>query len=371
MNRAILAATAVLIMSGVQAQTENPTSAKKDTVKVGGMIIIRDQDTVRDNIMHSDTIRMGGTTIIQNRQYRFEAKGNMPDPDDMDRKIRQRLKQNGFSFPSDGSAPDTIRYHVGDTIRVGNMIIIRKKDSGRHIEINLPKDQPVAQKPRKAAPRHQTSWIGADIGFNNFTDRTLYSIAASDPFLRRLTPGEPTFGSGDFNLRNGKSMLVNIWLFRSQYSFFRSRWFNLIYGLILERNQYRFDTDVRTSYKTGNDPYIFRDNIGFTKNQLHTDYLTLPVMLGFRTSPGLGAFTFSVGASIGYLYSSRNKQISSERGKQIIKGNFDLEPFKFQYIGEIGMAGIKLFGGYSPRSMYRRALDHRPYQLGLRLMSTK
>jgi len=49
------------------------------------------------------------------------------------------------------------------------------------------------------------------------------------------------------------------------------------------------------------------------------------------------SLSFSAGVSAGYLISSRNKQISAERGKQKISGNFDLEPFRLAIIWRIGL----------------------------------
>ena len=136
---------------------------------------------------------------------------------------------------------------------------------------------------------------------------------------------------------------------------------------MLELNNYRYDTDLRTSYKKGSDPYVFRDSISFSKNKLALDYVTVPVMIGFDTKPGRGGFTMSAGVSIGYLYSSRNKQISGERGKQKLKGNFDIDPWKFQYIGEIGVGPIMLYGSYAPQTIFKSGLDHMPYNFGIRL----
>ena len=110
------------------------------------------------------------------------------------------------------------------------------------------------------------------------------------------------------------------------------------------------------------------DDISFSKNKLAADYVTVPLMLGFNTKPGTNrGFTMSGGVSMGYLYSSRNKQVSGERGKQKTKGNIGLEPWKFQYIGEIGLGPVKLYGSYAPHTMYKNGLDIQPYNVGVRL----
>ena len=91
-------------------------------------------------------------------------------------------------------------------------------------------------------------------------------------------------------------------------------------------------------------------------------------MLNFTTAKQTGkpGFSASFGVSGGYLYSQRNKQISTERGKQKNKGDYDLERFKFSYIAELGFGPVRLYGSYSPKSIFERSLDLRPYTVGFR-----
>lgn len=153
---------------------------------------------------------------------------------------------------------------------------------------------------------------------------------------------------------------------------------NLKYGLGLELNNYRYKSAI--SYKeNGTIPYsggvqtngafIFRDSIAFSKNKLAADYLTVPLMLNFATNKASykKGLSLSVGVSAGYLYAQRNKQKSSERGKEKNKGEYDLEKFKFSYIAELGLGPVKLYGSYAPKSMYEHSLDMRPYAVGIRL----
>jgi hypothetical protein len=206
-----------------------------------------------------------------------------------------------------------------------------------------------------------------DFGFSNFVDETDYSSPEAQNYARATRPGEAAFTGSDFNLRTGKSTNFNLWFFRQKFAFSADRKWRLTYGLLLETNNYRFDTELKTSYKKDIQPYVWRDSVRFSKNKLALDYFAVPLMIGFDTKPGRGGFTVSAGGMIGYLYSSRNKQISDERGKQKTKGNFDIEVWKFQYVGEIGFGPIKLYASYTPKSIYERGLDHRPYNMGIRL----
>lgn len=261
---------------------------------------------------------------------------------------------------------DSTQTQGNDTVKIGSMVIIKKKDANSttyESKSGNTKWYTGKSKPKRV----ETSWFTFDFGFNNLVDETDYTSAAAKDYARAIRPGEAPFTSSDFNLRTGKSVNTNIWIFRQKWGMTQNRVLKLTYGVMLELNNYRFDTDLRTSYKKGSDPYVFRDSISFSKNKLALDYVTVPLMIGFDTKPGRGGFTMSAGVSIGYLYSSRNKQISAERGKQKIKGNFDIEPWKFQYIGEIGVGPVMLYASYSPQTMYKTGLDHMPYNFGIRL----
>ncbi len=258
-----------------------------------------------------------------------------------------------------------------DTIRVGNMVIIKdksKSDSdhsgGTHIRMGR-------HNRKKNLSNVSTNWGVVDLGFSNYNDQTNYANAGS--YLYNRT-GTTPLGEGDFKLRTGKSVNVNIWFFMQRLNLVKHH-VNLKYGLGLELNNYRYKTAV--SYLETNPfvspatslPIIFRDSISFTKNKLAADYLTVPFMLNLSTSPAYEnkGLSVSVGVSAGYLYSQRNKQVSQERGKRTNKGDYDLERFKFSYIGEVGLGPVRLYGSYSPTSMYTNGLDMRPYTIGIRL----
>ena len=148
----------------------------------------------------------------------------------------------------------------------------------------------------------------------------------------------------------------------------------LKYGLGVELHNFRYKSNI--SYLEQNPfvsgiapaPIVFRDSVTFSKNKLAADYVSVPLMLTFQSSQSRHkGISLSVGVSAGYLYSQRNKQVSQERGKQTNGGNFDLEPFKISYVGELGLGPIRLYGSYTPKSIYQRGMDIRPYTFGIRL----
>jgi hypothetical protein len=113
---------------------------------------------------------------------------------------------------------------------------------------------------------------------------------------------------------------------------------------------------------------VILDTITYSKNKLACDYLTIPLMLDFNFTPHKRrVFGISLGISAGYLYSSRQKLISSQNGKQKFHDPFDLNPWKISYIGELQLGPIKLYGSYATQSMFKKGLDQIPYTFGIRL----
>jgi hypothetical protein len=218
-----------------------------------------------------------------------------------------------------------------------------------------------------------TSSFIFDIGFSNWTDKTDYVQAKADGYL----VGSPDLTANDFKLKTVKSVNVNIWFFMQRMNLIK-HYVNLKYGLGLELNNYRFKNDI--SFDEGGvnpwnpsqnipHPFVFRDSVDFSKNKLAADYVTIPLMLNFRTNPNSSdkGISLSAGVSMGYLYSSRNKQVSDTRGKEKNRGDYDLEKWKFSYVGELGLGPVHLYGSYSPKSIFQNDLNFTPYNIGIRL----
>jgi hypothetical protein len=259
-----------------------------------------------------------------------------------------------------------------DTIRIGNIIII--KQEGKNNDEKKTTAEVSIEKKHTGKPTNiSTNWLILDLGFNNYVDNTNYNNAGAYLYTR---PGTAPLEKSDFKLNTGKSINVNIWLFMQRLNLIK-HYVHLKYGLGIELNNYRYKTSSTVSYleqnklvtPTTSAPIIFKDSISFSKNKLAADYVTVPLMLNFSTNKysQRKGLSISLGVSAGYLYSQRNKQISKERGKEKNNGDYDLEQFKFSYIAELGLGPIHLYGSYTPKSIYQRQMDIRPYTFGIRL----
>ena len=248
---------------------------------------------------------------------------------------------------------DTIAPAPGDTIRVGNLIIVKKGkiDKEDHGTIH------VYHRHDSYRPSNiSTNWGILDLGFANYNDQTNYSSASAQQFA----PGST---KDWFRLRTGKSVNVNIWIFMQRMNLIKHV-VNLKYGLGIELNNYRYEENIK--FHT-NPTTVVMDTINYSKNKLAADYVTVPFMLNFNFTPHRRHdYGFSVGASVGYRYSSRQKFKSKETGKYKTFDDFDMDPWKISWIGELQLGWLKLYGSYATKSMFLKGLDQRPYTVGLR-----
>ena len=105
----------------------------------------------------------------------------------------------------------------------------------------------------------------------------------------------------------------------------------------------------------------------YDKNKLAADYLTAPFMLNLNFTPHRHeGFGISGGISAGYLYSARNKTVTSDEGKKKSKDDFELEKWKLSYVAELSLGPIRFYGSYAMKKMYERGLDMTPYNFGIR-----
>lgn len=251
-----------------------------------------------------------------------------------------------------------------DTIRIGGMVIIRKAGS-KDREMKEDKQYKMRKRKGDKPSNLTTNWWIFDIGFSNYTDETNYASASAQAYA-------PGSNKTYFDLKDGKSRNMNIWFFMQKLNMAKHV-VNLKYGLGLELNNYHYKQPIRYQDVTTtvvDPPRVILDATAgrsYKKNKLAADYLTVPMMLNFNFTPKRDkGFGISAGISAGYLYSARNKTITSDEGKEKTKDDFELEKWKLSYIAELSLGPVRFYGSYTPKSMYERGLDMKPYNFGFR-----
>lgn len=254
-----------------------------------------------------------------------------------------------------------------DTLDVGGVTVIRDNS-----DTVVEKDKtPLFKKLNsKVRPRTvKTEWMILDVGVSNYIDNTDYSPTNADPTAYAGAGVNEEW----MHIKPFKSRNVNLWLVMQQVNLIKHIT-NLKYGLGLEWNNYHYNQPIRYSAITEpvSNPQVIRlDNTAdrkYRKNKLAANYITVPILLNFNFTPySLYSFEVSGGVSIGYLYSSKNKTVTSDEGKKKERGDFDLRPWKLSYVGEATLGFFTLYGSYAFKSMYSRGLDITPYNMGLRI----
>lgn len=265
------------------------------------------------------------------------------------------IAMNGFAQDSTAVPSDTTIKPDNDTIRVGNIIIIR---SGKD------RDRGYYDTTERVFKYNNdnvtTNWMILDLGINQVNDQTNYTQAIANGYL-------PAGANEDwFDQRGFKSTNVNIWVFMQRVNMIRHV-VNLKYGLGIELNNYKYREPIR--FQETDKPLVIMENVAYKKNKLAADYITIPVMLHFNFTPHskTHGFGVSAGMSGGYLYSSRQKTVGGQLGKHRERDDFELRKFKIAYIAEISLGPVRLYGTYATKSMFKNGLDQTPYSFGLRL----
>lgn len=252
-----------------------------------------------------------------------------------------------------------------DTINVGGVTIIRDNSD---TVVEKEKRSLFKKLNSKVRPRTiKTEWLILDLGISNYVDKTDYSTTDAIAYAG--------WGVNEewLHIKPFKSRNVNLWFVMQQVNLV-SHVANLKYGLGLELNNYHYNQPIRYSAITEPvaSPQVIRldetQNRVYKRNKLAADYLTVPLMLNFNFTPySLYSFELSAGVSAGYLYSSRNKTVTSDEGKKKERGDFDLRPWKLSYVGEATLGFFTLYGSFAFKSMYKRGPDIIPYNVGLRI----
>lgn len=201
---------------------------------------------------------------------------------------------------------------------------------------------------------------GLDLGYSNYFDNTNYN--------RAIQQGDVATGVGpeDLQLKLGRSWNVNLWFYMDRVNLLKKN-LQLQYAVGLELNNYSFES--RNTYLSKNPFYVYTSTTEHKKAKLAADYLTVPVLLKWNLTPKRNKHPLTLGAGVsgGFLYSARFKtKIDGDVSK--IKSAFEMDRFKFSYLGELGLGPITIYASVAMRDVFRNELNMTPYTIGLRFL---
>jgi hypothetical protein len=224
-----------------------------------------------------------------------------------------------------------------------------------------------------------SSFLLFDLGVNMLQDNTNYLATVNS----LLPPGPgATFGTTGrnmFDLRTAKSINVNIYPFMEKFRALKTPGQRIYVSAGLGLQIYNFRFENATIF-TRNPTYIFVDNSKtFKKNKLAVNYLSVPLMLTFKTrlhkDPGGKSkkdtwLVYGAGITEGLRLNSWTKQKSDVFGKVKVHDQFGLADFNTCVTAEFGVEGIiRFFASYQLTNLYQTSmgLDQHPFSVGIRL----
>ena len=325
----------VLMMSyGIVNAQADSSVHKTNPLKADTIIISSDSVNIGNTTFSADTITIGNMIIV---------------------------KGSGNSTNTNYKNQTPIIAANADTLQLGRYKVVIDENSHTRFNKGWVKgdiDGVKIYKSPKPVRNVRTNWFSFDLGYANFQDKspTLYYIQAPSGI-----------GADNLKLINGKSSNFNLWIVQQKVNLYKNK-LNLKYGVGFEMFNFRLEQPV--SFRNDLPNKMILDNVSFSKNKLFAKYLTVPFQLNFKSDPKSNkSFYMSAGMSAGYLVDARNKQKSSERGKQKYDGNFNLNNWRFATIGELGVGGIRLYGSYGLNNLFDKninTIEFHPYTIGLR-----
>jgi hypothetical protein len=260
--------------------------------------------------------------------------------------------------------------YPNDTVKLGNLKIIKingeeKKDwitIFRNLDYGAVKLD--YSRIKQSVPKEiETQWLGFDLGVAGYSDYTKYAItpALSNPAVglpltnRRMQP-------------KNNSTNVNIWVVQQKVNVYQHKWyFKYVVGFEMFNYYYSNGIDFRNNEKA----YISLSNNTYSKNKLFVNYLTVPLQLSrsFKVK-NVQTISLSGGVSLGYMLTTRNKQISDALGKKKYYGDFNLNDYRMAGIFQLGIGDVKFYGSAALTNMLDKSTTNIglfPYTFGIRL----
>ncbi len=189
--------------------------------------------------------------------------------------------------------------------------------------------------------RIHTRWVMLDYGISTYLHKGKMNLPAELNVME-----QSLFGSSNWNLH----------IVQQRLRLDKKSKVNLMYGLTLEFNKYKFSNDHVLQEKQ-NQVTFMESAEPLKKNMLSTTYLEIPLMMNFRTKRNKynKRFNFTAGAYAGVLLASKTK-IRIQDGEKIkIRDDFNLNRVKYGIVARVGYGPVNFYATYSPSSLFKKS----------------
>lgn len=207
---------------------------------------------------------------------------------------------------------------------------------------------------------------GFDFGINSLRDKSNYNSTATEELLQ--VPDDYR-NESLFNLRSGKSWNVNFWPVLTSWRVLNSPGQKIYLGSGIGLQMYNFRFTKPVTYVNEVKPEVYLDSVNtIAKNKLGFTYLSIPLMLTFKTRAAEETWiVYGFGITGGYRLSSYVKQVSTEQGKRKNHDKFNFSDFNSCITAELGLEGyFRLYASYQVTPLAENGLEQYPFSIGLR-----
>lgn len=197
----------------------------------------------------------------------------------------------------------------------------------------------------KIKNKHEIYWAGFGLGVNGYMNKDYTTnMTSANKYLE---------------LNYAKSMSVSLNFLEKNFSLVQNH-INLVTGLGLEYNNYRFDNDYTLWSDSSKIGATLDPAKSFSKNKLVVMYLQAPLLLQFDTRPlnkkGNKTLHMSLGAVGSWRVGSHLKQTLDSRkldktSKE--RDDFNLAAFRYSPMVRVGYGNIDIWASYTMNNMFK------------------
>jgi hypothetical protein len=274
---------------------------------------------------------------------------------------------NALKVEEEGTISYNTKYDTVQ-VRLGKRgIKIIEKGDGTAIEIIELDQLAESRRDRKWKDRFRGHWAGVELGFTN--------LVTSDFTLEY--PDTMAF----MEMNTGKSWDFNINFLQYSLGFGTDK-VGLVTGLGFELQNYRFDNPLSIKKENGvivaDSSYMLNPDVGSVeKSKLHTNYLTLPLLLEFQIPAGrrnhrihisggvIGGVKLWSTTKIKYKDQNGNKEKNKEKGN-----DYNLSPIRYGLTARIGYRALNIYANYNMTPFFEKnkGPELYPFTIGLTLL---
>lgn len=177
-----------------------------------------------------------------------------------------------------------------------------------------------------------------DFGLSTFLDKGSFTLSPENAFLE---------------YDNSKSRNFGFDFLEMGYRF--NKHFKILTGAGFDWSHMRLKQNITIQKSQPSLSYEL-ESVDFKKNRFSSQYLRIPLGFHFRSNPYKkgNRIEFLAGPEVGFLLNGKVKQVSKENGKEKFKDDYNLNPFRYGFVGRLGYGGTGIYFKYYANDVFAK-----------------